>query len=98
MHRLRSVGKDLKRELKVYRLVLRDERTPRSARFLLGLAVGYTLLPFDLIPDFLPIIGHLDDVIIVPALVSIALKRIPQEVVQDCRSRAGGAETTPRTA
>ena len=79
MHRLRSVGKDLKRELKVYRLVLRDERTPRSARFLLGLAVGYTLLPFDLIPDFLPIIGHLDDVIIVPAVSDEEAKTIYPE-------------------
>ena len=85
--RLKAVGKTLKRELRVYQLVRKDARTPKPAKWLLGLAVGYTLLPFDLIPDFIPVIGHLDDVIIVPALVIIALRLVPAEVVADCRSR-----------
>jgi len=57
----------MKQEIKVYQLVLADRRTPRTARFLLGLAVGYALLPFDLIPDFVLVIGHLDDLIAVTA-------------------------------
>jgi len=85
--RLKAVGKTLKRELRVYQLVRKDARTPKPAKWLLGLAVGYALLPFDLIPDFIPVIGHLDDVIIVSALVIIALKLVPAEVVADCRSR-----------
>ena len=56
------------------------------AKILLGLAVGYTLMPFDLIPDFLPVIGHLDDFIIVPLLVFWALKLVPGEVIGDCRA------------
>jgi len=84
---LKSIGRNLKHEIKVYQLVLRDSRTPRLAKFLLGLAVGYALLPFDIIPDFIPVIGHLDDVIIVPALIVIALRMIPKEVVEDCRIR-----------
>lgn len=86
--KFKSAGKILKRELKVYQLLLKDHRTPKMAKFLLALAVGYMLLPFDLIPDFIPVLGHLDDIVIVPALVSIALKWIPKEVVEDCRVRA----------
>jgi uncharacterized membrane protein YkvA (DUF1232 family) len=87
---IRAVGSRLKEELRVYRLVLRDPRTPRLARILLGLAVGYTLLPFDLIPDFIPLIGHLDDMVVVPALVVLALRLVPAEVLEDCRNKAKG--------
>jgi len=80
----------MKREIKVYQLVLKDSRTPILAKFLLGLAVGYTLLPFDIIPDFIPVIGHIDDGIIVPVLVIVALKMIPREVIEDCRIRTNG--------
>lgn len=89
--RLKSAQRNLKHEIKVYQLVLRDSRTPKLAKFLLGLAVVYALLPFDIIPDFIPVIGQLDDVIIVPALFIIALKMIPKEIVEDCRVRANGA-------
>ena len=87
-NRLKSVSRSLKRKLNVYRLVLKDGRTPKPAKLLLGLAVGYLLLPFDLIPDFIPVIGQLDDVIIVPALVILALKMIPKDVIEDCRAKA----------
>ncbi len=86
--RLKAVGRNLKREIQVYRLVLKDHRTPRLVKILLGLAVGYAILPFDIIPDFIPVIGQLDDLIIVPALIIVALKLIPKEVVEECRARA----------
>jgi len=87
--RLRKIGKTVKTEISVYRLVMKDPRTPLLAKLLLGLAVGYLLLPFDIIPDFIPVIGHLDDMLVVPLIVLIALKTVPREIVDDCRARAG---------
>ena len=57
------------------------------AKIALGLAVGYALLPFDLIPDWIPVIGHLDDVIIVPLLVIIGLKFMPKEIIEEYREK-----------
>jgi uncharacterized membrane protein YkvA (DUF1232 family) len=85
MDKIKATGRELKKKLALDRLVLKDPRTPALPQALLWLAIGYTLLPFDLIPDFLPIIGHIDDVIIVPLLVVLALKLIPAEIIEDCR-------------
>ena len=89
---LRAIGKTVKAELMMYRLVLEDRRTPLVAKIILSLAVGYLLLPFDLIPDFIPIFGHLDDAVIVPALVVIAVKMIPLEVLDEARLKAGAGQ------
>jgi len=86
--RLKATAKAVRRELRVYQLVLKDRRTPRLARFLLALAIGYALSPVDLIPDFLPGLGYIDDIVIVPALVILALKMVPGGVIEDCRARA----------
>jgi uncharacterized membrane protein YkvA (DUF1232 family) len=86
--KLQSLGRRLKREVTVYQLVIQDKRTPTLAKLLLMLAVGYLLLPFDIIPDFIPVIGHVDDAVIVPALVLLALRYVPQAVLDDCRMRA----------
>ena len=78
----------IKLEIKAYRLVLQDRRTPRLGKWLLGMAIGYAVSPIDLIPDFIPIVGHLDDVIIVPVLLWLALRLIPQDVLKECRQKA----------
>ncbi len=85
---MKAFARTLKRELDVYRLVARHPRTPLLAKALLGLAVGYVLLPFDLVPDFIPVLGQLDDAIIVPALALLALRMAPPEAVTECRAKA----------
>lgn len=94
--KLKSAGKKLKREIKVYQLIQKDSRTPRMAKILLAAAIGYMLLPFDIIPDFIPVFGQLDDIIIVPSLVMLALKLIPKEVIDDCRARANAQQQIQR--
>ena len=92
----KTITRKLKRELSFYQLVLSDERTPKAARWLLRLAIGYVLLPFDLIPDFIPVIGHLDDIIIIPALVAMAMRLVPPKLVTDCRRKLA-TQTTKDT-
>lgn len=84
---VRAFTRTIKQEIQVYQQVLRDSRTPWYAKAMLGLALGYLLLPFDLIPDFIPLLGQLDDLLIVPGLVWLALKLIPPEVVIECRKQ-----------
>lgn len=87
LNKLKLFGKQLKRELAVYRLVLKHPQTPWIAKLFLGLAVGYLVLPFDLIPDFIPVVGQLDDVVIIPVLLYLALIFIPKQVMQQCREQ-----------
>jgi len=95
-NRLVALARAFKREFEVYRCALRHPDTPWFAKMLLGLAVGYALLPFDLIPDFLPIIGHLDDLVIVPGLIWLALRLIPPAVMDTCRVRKAASENTEK--
>ncbi len=87
VQRLYGLATSIKREFVIYRAIAQHPRTPRAARICLGLAIGYTFLPFDLIPDFIPVIGQLDDLIIVPGLIWLALRLVPRDVAAECRSR-----------
>ncbi len=83
--RVHDYVRRIQAEFATYRRILHHPRTPRRARWLLGAALAYALSPIDLIPDWIPIIGHLDDVIIVPLLVWFALRQVPPDVVAECR-------------
>jgi uncharacterized membrane protein YkvA (DUF1232 family) len=93
--RLKTAAAALRRELKVYQLVRQHPRTPKTAKVLLCIAVAYAISPIDLIPDFIPVIGHLDDAVIVPLLAYAALKYIPEDVVSECRAIAAGEPSAP---
>ncbi|NOS97972.1 MAG: DUF1232 domain-containing protein [Methylotenera sp.] len=92
IEKLKALSKHLKQEFEVYRLVLKHPKTPWVAKVFLGLAVGYLLLPFDLIPDFIPVLGQLDEVVIIPILVYIALLFIPKMVIESCRAQVQAQE------
>ena len=81
-------AKQLKMEVHALDLAYRDPRTPWYAKFLIACVVGYALSPIDLIPDFIPVLGYLDDMILVPLGVALALKTIPPGVLADCRDKA----------
>jgi len=85
--RSKEMARLFKRELTIYQRVLKDERTPARAKVSLALAIGYLCMPFDLIPDFIPVIGHLDDAIIILALVFVALRSVPREIVSEHREQ-----------
>lgn len=77
---------NFKREIAVYRDVIRDERCPRSARWLLGGALAYALSPIDLIPDFIPVLGQLDDLVVLPLLVWLSVRLIPEGLIAEHRA------------
>ncbi|MGH9375330.1 MAG: YkvA family protein [Terriglobia bacterium] len=85
---LKKFYRRLKREIRVYRLALRDERTPKSAKWLLRFMFVYLLSPLDLIPDAIPILGAIDDCVILPLLLLIVNRLIPKQVMADCRKQA----------
>lgn len=83
--KLKQQARQLKSEAQVLILAYGDKRTPLSAKILIGLTVGYLLSPIDLIPDFIPVIGYLDDLIIVPLLIALSIKLIPASVLIEAR-------------
>ncbi len=85
---IKERAKQLKADIPAVFLAMKRKETPILAKILAGVTVGYALSPIDLIPDFIPVLGLLDDVIILPALVIIVVKLIPKDVFDDCRRKA----------
>jgi uncharacterized membrane protein YkvA (DUF1232 family) len=86
--RLKQKSRHLKIEIYALYLAYRDPRVPWYAKAFVALVVGYALSPIDLIPDFIPVLGYLDDLILIPLGVAVALKMIPEKVMDDCRIRS----------
>lgn len=97
LQRLRSWAEALVQDVHAAWLAARDRRTPLGARVLgLGIA-GYALSPIDLIPDFVPVLGLLDDLLIVPLGLWLFFRMVPAAVMADARAAAAAAERNPRS-
>ena len=96
--RMRERAKRLNTETYALGLAVRDPRTPWYAKAIALAVVAYALSPIDLIPDFIPLLGYVDDLIIVPAGIALAVRLIPREVLEECRTRAGAELAAARRA
>ena len=98
MATLRDWARSLKRQTLTLYYATRDPRTPWYAKAVLGLIVAYAISPIDLIPDFIPVLGYLDEVILLPLAIALALRLIPEPVIADARVRAETAAERPTRA
>lgn len=85
---LKERARRLKRDVPAVFLCLRDKETPIPAKIMAAVTVAYALSPVDLIPDFIPVLGQLDDLILVPAFIALTIKLIPQSVWERNRARS----------
>jgi uncharacterized membrane protein YkvA (DUF1232 family) len=100
---LKQRARRLKADTYALYLAARDPRTPWTARLLVAAVVAYALSPIDLIPDFVPVLGYVDDLILVPLGIALAVRLIPDAVLRECRARAretlqGGAPASRAAA
>ena len=90
-------AKSLKSEALVLYFAYRDDRVTWYAKLFIIIVVGYALSPIDLIPDFIPFLGYLDDIILIPLAISIAIKMIPATVMEEARRKATDLKSNPKT-
>ena len=91
LQKFKSRTHTLKNETFAVYIATKDPRTPWYAKVIAICTVAYTLSPIDLIPDFIPLLGYLDDIIIVPAGIALAIRLIPVEVLEDAREKAANS-------
>ncbi|MDO4962190.1 MAG: YkvA family protein [Eubacteriales bacterium] len=90
MEGLKERAAGLKKDIPAVFLALKRKDTPFPAKMTAALAIIYALSPIDLIPDFIPVIGYLDDLILLPVLIALTVKLIPGEIFEECRKEAEG--------
>jgi uncharacterized membrane protein YkvA (DUF1232 family) len=91
---LKSRARALKAEVLALYLAARHPRTPWYAKLFLAAIVAYALSPIDLIPDFIPVLGLVDEIILLPFAIVLAVKMVPAEVMAECRARASQLQPT----
>jgi len=84
----KTKAKQLRSEVYALYLASKHPKTPWHAKAFAVFIIGYALSPVDLIPDFIPVVGYIDDLIIVPAGISLLIKMIPKEILEECREKA----------
>ena len=87
---LRKRAEQLKKDVPTVFLALGDKETPLIVKIFAGMTVVYALSPIDLIPDFVPVLGYLDDVILLPLLITLTIRLIPADKLEECRLRTEG--------
>ena len=87
LEQLKARARALKNEVFAVYLAAKDPRTPWYAKTIAFCTIAYALSPIDLIPDFVPVLGYLDDLIIVPAGIALAIRLIPAEVLEEARGK-----------
>lgn len=92
MERLKAWAKSFRRDVGALWLAARDPRVPFPAKLLAGLIAAYALSPIDLVPDFIPLIGYLDDLLIVPLGIWAVIRLIPPPILSELRERAAGMQ------
>lgn len=85
---LKKRAKALKKNISVIYYAGKDPRLPKKLKLLIIFTIGYALSPIDLIPDFIPVLGYLDDLIILPALIVLIVRQIPENIMDDSKKRA----------
>ncbi len=96
--RLKAWARRLKGETLVLALAARHPDTPWYAKLLVIAVVAYALSPIDLIPDFIPVLGYLDELVLIPLGLALAIRLIPPAVLAECRARAGQLTAAGRRA
>lgn len=90
-------AKTLKRDVVALWIAARDGRTPWYAKAVAGAVAAYALSPIDLIPDFVPVLGYLDDLVIVPLGIALAIRLVPPELMAEYRAKAAQQTNRPRS-
>lgn len=97
LEKAKAWARNLKRDVVALWIAARDPRTPFSAKLVAGAVAAYALSPIDLIPDFIPVLGYLDDLLIVPLGILIAIRLIPEPLMADFRQQALERDGKPKS-